>query len=170
MGYIDRSLTLPSDSYARPPRGEASGGQRGRTVLLVDDDTSVLSLLGETITSMGHKVIVAEDGRDALRCLLKYRSIDCLFSDVVMPNGMTGMQLAAAARAVRPGLPAVLASAYPREDVLAMGPMPDDVAFISKPYLLTDLYPLLDGEPGRRQGTSPSRRGIGLRYDRGKPR
>jgi CheY-like chemotaxis protein len=115
-------------------------------VLVVDDDSTVLSLLGDTITALGHKVVVAEDGKDALRCLLKNRTIDCLFSDVIMPNGMTGLQLVVAARAVRPGLPAVLASVFPREDIFAMGDIPDDVGFIAKPFLLTDLYSLLDGE------------------------
>jgi hypothetical protein len=86
-----------------------------------------------------------------------------------MPNGMTGMQLAAAARAVRPGLPVVLASAYPREEVCAMGPIPDGIDLLSKPYLLTDLYPLLDGAPVRRRAAPSRNGGIGLRYDRGKP-
>jgi CheY-like chemotaxis protein len=146
MTQTDWSPVLPADSYARPPHEEAERGHRGRTVLIVDDDSNVLSLLGDIITALGHKVMVAEDGPDALRCLLKHRSIDCLFTDVVMPNGMTGLQLVAAARAVRPGMPAVLASAYPREEICAMGEIPDDVDFIAKPYLLTDLYPLLDGD------------------------
>jgi DNA-binding NtrC family response regulator len=147
MSTPELSLALPADSCPAAAREHAHERFHGRTVLLVDDDTSVLSLLGETMAAMGHKVIVAHDGPDALRCLLRNRSIDCLFTDVVMPNGMTGVQLMAAARAVRPGLPAVIASAYPREDVCAMGDIPSDVNFIAKPYLLTDLYPLLDGAP-----------------------
>lgn len=125
---------------------------RRRTVLLVDDDEQVLDLLGEVITSMGHKVITAQDGREALSRLLKYRSIDCLFTDMVMPNGMSGLQLMAAARAIRPGLPALLASAYSREDICAQGDIPEDVDFIAKPYLLSDLTTLLDRLPVRRRG------------------
>jgi CheY-like chemotaxis protein len=160
MCISDWSPALPADSYAILPHEAAGRARRGRTVLLVDDDSSVLALLGETMTALGHKVIVAEDGRDALSRLLKCPSIDCLFSDVVMPHGMTGLQLVAAARAVRPGLRAVLASAYPREDVCAMGNIPDDVGFIAKPYLLTDLYPLLDGETRRYRAAGPARAGM----------
>ena len=154
MSYTDLSSSLPADSFPASAGAPANARFHGRTVLLVDDDSSVLSLLGETIAAMGHKVIVAHDGPDALRCLLRHRSIDCLFTDVVMPNGMTGMQLMVAARAVRPGLPAVIASAYPREDVCAMGDIPSDVNFIAKPYLLTDLYPLLDGAPPAKKASS----------------
>ena len=145
MSTTNLSLALPADACSVASAACPDDHFYGRTVLLVDDDDSVLSLLGETIAAMGHKVIVAHDGPQALRCLLRHRSIDCLFTDVVMPNGMTGMQLMTAARAVRPGLPAVIASAYTREDVCAMGDIPEDVNFIAKPYLLTDLYPLLDG-------------------------
>jgi hypothetical protein len=56
-----------------------------------------------------------------------------------MPNDMTGLQLMAAARAVRPGLPTLLASSYPREFVYGMGAIPSDIHFITKPYLLSDL-------------------------------
>jgi len=111
----------------------------------VDDDADVLSLLGEVMTALGHRVITAQDGPAALKCLLKYRAIDCILTDVVMPNGMTGLQLMTAARAVRPGLPAMIASSYPRELVSTLGEIPRDVAFIAKPYLLTDLFALLDG-------------------------
>jgi CheY-like chemotaxis protein len=126
------------------PEDNAIGRFRPRTVLLVDDDTEVLSLLAETMSGFGHRVIQAKDGPEALKCLLKYRSIDCIFSDVVMPNGMTGVQLMAAARAVRPGLPALLASSYPKDYVSSLGDIPENVSFIAKPYLLTDLFALLD--------------------------
>jgi CheY-like chemotaxis protein len=128
---------------------------RPRTVLLVDDDAEVLALLAETISEFGHRVIQAKDGPDALKCLLKYRSIDCIFSDVVMPNGMSGVQLMTAARAVRPGLPGLLASSYPKEYVCTLGDIPENVEFITKPYLLTDLFALLDQQAnlqGPRQG------------------
>jgi DNA-binding NtrC family response regulator len=144
MSHLDWSPALPPDSHAWPPRFVVGGGGRALTVLLVDDDSSVLSVLGETISALGHSVIVAKDGRDALRLLFKCPFIDCLCSDIVMPNGMTGLQLLAAARALCPGLPVVLTSAYSREDVSALGDIPYDVAFIAKPYLLTDMRKLLD--------------------------
>jgi DNA-binding NtrC family response regulator len=127
------------DARSGPGRPGGPEGFLGRTVLLVDDDTSVLEMVGETMTAMGHTVITASDGCEALRLLLENRSINCLFTDVVMPNDMSGVQLMAAARAVRPGLPTLLASSYPREVVYGMGAIPSDIHFITKPYLLSDL-------------------------------
>jgi CheY-like chemotaxis protein len=109
-------------------------------VLLVDDDTGVLEMIGETIATMGHTVLTAQDGCQALHMLIDNRSINCLFTDVVMSSSMNGVQLVAAARAVRPGLPTLLASSYARDDVRAMGEIPGDVCFIAKPYLLSDLH------------------------------
>ena len=144
MAHFSASPAHDPDRTVLGPCVGSTGNFRRRTVLLVDDDIEVLSLLGEIMTALGHRVIKAHDGEHALKCLLKYRSIDCIFTDVVMPNGMSGLQLMAAARAVRPGLPAMVASSYPREAVSALGDLPADVAFIAKPYLLTDLFALLD--------------------------
>jgi DNA-binding NtrC family response regulator len=151
MAHLSGSVTHDPDTSAAGPSAGSSGAFRRRTVLLVDDDIEVLALLDEVITALGHRVIKAHDGEHALKCLLKYRSIDCIFTDVVMPNGMSGLQLMTAARAVRPGLPAMVASAYSREVVSALGDIPADVDFIAKPYLLTDLFELLD-----RQAAEPA--------------
>jgi len=156
MSTSAASLAFAADSYAPSAYEVEDSPHNGRTVLLVDDDDSVLSLLGEIITAMGHKVYMAHDGRDALLCLLRHKSIDCLFTDVVMPNGMSGVQLMSAARAVRPGLPGLLASSYPRDDVSAMGEIPADVNFVAKPYLLTDLYRLLDAPPAHVATRTPA--------------
>jgi DNA-binding NtrC family response regulator len=160
MFKSDPSTALMEEAFPAPARAHAIQRFRSKKVLLVDDDNSVLSLLGETIVAMGHKVVIAHDGPHALRLLLRHRSIDCLFTDVVMPNGMSGVQLMAAARAVRPGLPAVIASSYPREEVYAMGGIPSDVNFIAKPYLLTDLYPLLDGASTARRTRAARRKEV----------
>jgi len=149
-------------------------------VLLVDDDSNVLSMLSETIAAMGHKVVSAHDGRDALRCLLKYRSIDCLFTDIVMPGGITGLQLVTAARAMRASLPALLTSAYPRQELDALGELPEGVAFIAKPYMITELQMQLEmltdvythlnwGSRRRRNKLPPLRQGArvkAMRHDR----
>jgi len=65
--------------------------------------------------------------------------IDCLFSDVVMPHGMDGVQLMQAARAARPGLRTALASIRSRDDVEDFGEIPCDVAFFGKPYAVTEV-------------------------------
>jgi PAS domain S-box-containing protein len=119
--------------------------QRPRTILFVEDDTSIRTLVSEVLRIGGHRVIEADDGRSALALLQQDASIDYLFTDIVMPNDMTGVELMNAARVVRPGLPTLLASGYPREALRDLGKIPDDVMFIAKPYALSDLNAHLAG-------------------------
>jgi CheY-like chemotaxis protein len=132
---------LPSANAATA----ANLAKRQRTILFVDDDSSVRSLVGEMLRILGHKVVEAEDGRDALTQLHKDRTIDYLFTDIIMPNDMNGLQLMTAARAARPGLPTLLASGYPREVLRDLGNIPEDVSFIAKPYSLADLNAHISG-------------------------
>jgi PAS domain S-box-containing protein len=120
---------------------------RTRTVLFVDDDPSIRTLVSEMLRISGHTVIEADDGRTALELLQLHDEIDYLVTDIVMPNDMTGVELMAAARVVRPGLPTLLASGYPRESLRNLGKIPDDVLFITKPYSLSDLNAHLLGAP-----------------------
>jgi PAS domain S-box-containing protein len=134
-------IMLPSANAA----AAANLAKRQRTILFVDDDSSVRSLVGEMLRILGHKVVEAEDGRDALTQLHKDRTIDYLFTDIIMPNDMNGLQLMTAARAARPGLPTLLASGYPREVLRDLGSIPEDVSFIAKPYSLADLNAHISG-------------------------
>jgi PAS domain S-box-containing protein len=112
---------------------------RQKTILFVDDDSAIRTLVCEMLRCLGHKVIEAEDGREALALLEKDRTINFLFSDIVMPNHMNGLELMNAARLARPGLPTLLASGYPREVLRDLGDIPEDVCFIPKPYSLADI-------------------------------
>jgi CheY-like chemotaxis protein len=123
----------------------STGDKRHRTILLVDDDQSVRSLVSEMLRILGHKVLEAEDAHDALNQLNKDRTIDYLFTDIIMPNDMNGVQLMTAARAARPGLPTLLASGYPKEVLRDLGSIPDDVSFIAKPYSLSDINAHISG-------------------------
>jgi PAS domain S-box-containing protein len=119
--------------------------RRNRTILFVDDDTGVRSLVSEVLRNTGHTVIEADDGRTALKLLQEDPKIDYLFTDIVMPNDMNGVELMNAARAARPGLPTLLASGHPREALRDLGNIPEDVLFIRKPYSLADLNAYIAG-------------------------
>jgi PAS domain S-box-containing protein len=119
------------------PSGHAV--RRPRTILFVDDETSIRLLVSEVLRVNGHKVIEAEDGASALEILRTNDKIDYLVTDIVMPNNMNGVQLMTAARAVRPGLPTLLASGYPQDALRDLGQIPEDVMFINKPYSMADL-------------------------------
>jgi CheY-like chemotaxis protein len=110
-----------------------------RTVLLVDDEFAIRSLVGEMLRGLGHTVLEAEDARDALQQLQTNASIDYLFTDIIMPNGINGLELLAEARSIRPGLPALLASGYPRDVLRNIAQLQDDVLFLQKPYTIAKL-------------------------------
>jgi PAS domain S-box-containing protein len=108
-------------------------------ILLVEDDPEVLEVTVETLRGLGYAVRSAANGPAALRILDTGEPFDILFTDVVMPRGMTGVDLARAARDRRPALGVLLASGYPTTVLEAQPGASDDFAFISKPYRWTEL-------------------------------
>ncbi len=126
-----------------------------RTILFVDDDLTVRVLVAEILRDMGHTVIEAEDAQDALHQLHNDVSIDFLFTDIIMPNGMDGLRLIAAARDIRPGLRALLASGYPRDVLRDLARLPDDVVYLAKPYSRSDLAANFGAYPPAPEGGAP---------------
>ena len=81
--------------------GSAGGGQ---TILVVEDHTEVREIVCKQLSMLGYNIIEAADGREALQVLADGVVVDLLFTDVVMPGGMSGPELVAEARALRPDL------------------------------------------------------------------
>jgi CheY-like chemotaxis protein len=111
---------------------------RGETVLLVEDDEQVLEMAIESLEELHYKVIVARNAREALEHLNGADRIDILFSDVVMPGGMNGAQLAVEARILRPELKVLLTSGYVAEQGADHG-IGIDVPVLNKPYRREEL-------------------------------
>ncbi len=108
------SLIVPATSAlpavveeAEPERQEA----RPAVILFVDDDPLIAMSTAEMLEDLGHKVIPVSSGRDALDILRSAQPIDLMMTDHMMP-GMTGIELAARSREVRPSLPILLATGY----------------------------------------------------------
>jgi len=121
-----------------------AGGDRGRaggseTILVVEDDDDVRAFVTGQLSDLGYRVIEAADGPQAQRILDSDQPLDLLFTDVVMPGGMTGRQLADAARAKRPGLKAVFTSGYTENSIAHQGKLDKGVNFLSKPFRRQDL-------------------------------
>jgi PAS domain S-box-containing protein len=108
-------------------------------ILLVDDDAEMRTVARRHLVSLGYRVGEAGSGPAALEILQGGRAFDLLFTDVVMPDGMTGHQLAAAARQLRPGLKVLFTSGYFRQpDSEPAGAMAIG-AMIRKPYRRQEL-------------------------------
>jgi PAS domain S-box-containing protein len=136
--YLPRSLgTL--DENAERHGTTALRGAKAESVLLVEDDPDVLDIALETLQSLGYKVYSARNASEALTILQRDVPIDVLFTDVIMPKGMNGIELAHAARRVRPTLRVLLASGYARDTLQSEAGVAEDLEFIGKPYQLPEL-------------------------------
>ncbi|HZW47862.1 MAG TPA: ATP-binding protein, partial [Microvirga sp.] len=121
-----------SSDTARPARHTAG------TVLIVEDEPAVLDVATEIFDSLGYDVLTAPDATQAVEVLQREVPIDVLFSDVIMPNGMNGVELSRKARELRPGIKVLLASGYPMSALPSEG-FEEGISFISKPYRWTEL-------------------------------
>lgn len=109
------------------------------TILLVEDNDSVRDTAEHQLQSLGYRVIAASGGEAALALLLEEPSIAILFTDVVMPGGMSGRELAEAARAIRPNLKVLFTSGYTENSIVHHGRLDPGVHLLHKPYRKTDL-------------------------------
>jgi CheY-like chemotaxis protein len=101
----------PDPEITAPPTDTESAGP-GRRVLLVEDDGTVGDVIEAMLTDLGHTVLRAASAPEALVLLRRGVPIDLMLSDVIMPGGKTGVDLAHEAVALRPGLPVILSSGY----------------------------------------------------------
>nr|WP_246215914.1 PAS domain-containing sensor histidine kinase [Microvirga makkahensis] len=126
-----------SDEEASPDTVRPARDTAG-TVLIVEDEPAVLDVATEIFDSLGYDVLTACDAKQALEVLEQDVPIHVLFSDVVMPNGMNGVELSRKARELRPGIKVLLASGYPMSALPSEG-FEAGISFISKPYRWTEL-------------------------------
>jgi CheY-like chemotaxis protein len=145
--YLPRAagaVVAPAETVVIPLR-RASGGE---VVLVVEDEDAVREMAAESLDGLGYGVITAPDARVALEILRGPSRIDILFSDVVMPGGMNGAQLAVEARAIRPDLRVLLTSGYIATATGGVRDLPEGVPLLRKPYLRADLAAKLQAMTG----------------------
>jgi len=109
------------------------------TILVVEDDPFVRSSVILRVESLGYQVVIAVNGNEALLKLKTDPGIHLLFTDIVMPGGISGWELAERARRIRPGLPTVFTSGYALETLVEQGRAPAQSIILTKPYRKADL-------------------------------
>jgi PAS domain S-box-containing protein len=134
--YIPRAQGKPVDDVA--PSESLAQTMRNATILVVEDDTDVREMIVGILSDLGYRTLVATMGPEALALLERDPSIDLLFTDIVMPAGMSGIELARRASRLRSDLKILLSSGYTREDI-PYRPAQAEFAFIAKPYRPTTL-------------------------------
>lgn len=108
-------------------------------ILLVEDETTVREVGYEYLTQLGYKVLVAENGVAALKILQENKDIALLFTDVIMPEKMTGPELAIEARKLCPTIKILFTSGYPKTALANNGKLDFAEQHLAKPYKLMQL-------------------------------
>ena len=133
--YLPR--VAPTEAVSEPPTEMRLGGNE--RILLVEDDSDVRALASTFLVAMGYRVVDVANAAQALDTLARDAAFDLLFSDVVLPGGMNGPQLAQQAMRRVPALRALLASGYPRDALTGLNGRLERVALLTKPYSRNDL-------------------------------
>ena len=128
---------------AKPDTAAApAGAQRARTVMVVDDNADVREMSAAYLSSLGYRTIEADSGEAALE-LLKSHPVDLVFSDVIMPGGMNGLQLIEQVRLTYPGVATLAATGY-SENILERPAAAKDLQILPKPFKLNDLAVMVE--------------------------
>jgi len=134
--YLPRSMEADDAPVAVEsttlPRGE-------ETILLVEDNADVRTMAERQLTELGYRVRTAESGPAALSLIGSGADCDLLFTDIVMPGGMTGYELATAARARRPGLRVLFTSGHARVPLSSEAGATAEGPLLRKPYRRSEL-------------------------------
>ena len=137
--YLPRLVGEVADEVERSaaPLAQASGAE---TILVCEDDDDVRAYSVEVLTELGYRVIEAADGPSALRLLAaETKPIDLLFTDVMLPGGMTGAVLARKAAELQPGLRTLFTTGYARNAIVHQGRLDPGVQLLTKPFTYADL-------------------------------
>ena len=136
----DEAASRPAGPVARQ---RADGGGGSETVLVVEDDPNVREFAVSVLGRLGYRVLTAAEGEAGLAAVQAHPEIDVLFTDVVMPGHLNGLDLARTARERRPDLPIVLTTAY-AERLIEREGLPAGVDLLKKPYRPVDLAERID--------------------------
>lgn len=138
-------LYLPSADGVEEEKDEGAAGatvaaRYGRErILVVEDDDMVRGHVASQLTGLGYQVVAVSNSIEAIEVLNGAAEFDLLFTDIVMPGGISGRQLAEQARVLRPTLPVLFTSGYAENAIVHHGRLDPGVDFLAKPYRRQDL-------------------------------
>ena len=136
--YLPRLVTLPDAAAEQRPATMPIGTGRG-TILVVEDDEDVARFTVDVLAQMGYRVLSARDAAAAMRVLEVEPAVQLLFTDIGLPGGVNGRQLADQALARWPALRVLFTTGYTRNAVIHHGRLDPDVDLIVKPFTQSTL-------------------------------
>ena len=137
--YLPRLVAIGTTDAESESDPAILDGDGEETILVLEDDDDVRTYSVEILREQGYRVVEAHDGPSALRLLERQGRVDLLFTDVVLPGGMTGAQVADQARKLKPGLKVLFTTGYARNAIIHQGRLDKGVKLITKPFSSTDL-------------------------------
>jgi PAS domain S-box-containing protein len=137
--YLPRHLGQAKEAEVLPVLNAAPRAEAGETVLVVDDEPTIRMLVTEVLNDLGYRAIEAADGAAGLKVLQAYTRVDLLVTDVGLPGGMNGRQMADAARLWRPGLKVLFITGYAEKAVVGNGHLEPGMYVMTKPFVMEAL-------------------------------
>jgi signal transduction histidine kinase len=137
--YLPRLLKPAEDDDASAEARFVPRGNAHECILVVEDEPSVRALTVEMLSDLGYRIVQAGDGAAALAILAREPAVQLLFTDVGLPGGMNGRQLADTARQSRPDLQVLFTTGYARNAIVHHGRLDPGVELIGKPFSAMDL-------------------------------
>ena len=148
---VEADLMHPIPADTPTPFNAEMGG----TVLVVDDEEDLLEVALTYLAEMGFTAIQAKDGASALEAIAQHDEIDLMVTDIVMPGGMNGVELAHKARILRPNLKVIYSSGFPAEALAEKSNPLIDAPMLRKPYQRSEFAAIIhsvmeagNGKPG----------------------
>jgi PAS domain S-box-containing protein len=137
--YLPRFIGEAKTDETTHGAANVARGETGETVLVIDDEPTVRMLIMEVLEDSGFLALEAENGPDGLRVLRSGARVDLLITDVGLPGGMNGRQVADAARVLRPHLKVLFITGYAENAVVGNGHLDPHMAILTKPFAMEAL-------------------------------
>ncbi len=137
--YLPRhDVDAPADALAREV-ALPDGTRAGEVVLVIDDEPTIRMLIAEVLHEAGYAAVEAFDGPSGLRALEALPRVDMLITDVGLPGGLNGRQVADAARVLRPDLKVLFITGYAENAALGNGHLEPGMSVVTKPFAMEAL-------------------------------
>ena len=143
--YLPRHIGAAESVAAQPELSDMAHAMQGETVLVIDDEPLVRMLVTDVLRELGYAAIEAADGPAGLKILRSAARIDLLITDIGLPGGMDGGQVAEAARKLRPAVKVLFITGFAEKAVLRHGHIEAGMSVLTKPFAMEVLASRVKG-------------------------
>ena len=137
--YLPRHAGITDVAGPEIPVARERRVAANQTVLLVEDEVAIRRLVSEILSEAGYRILEAATGPAGVKLLQSREHIDLLITDVGLPGGLNGRQVADAGRAVRPGLKILFVTGYAANAAVGAGHLDEGMEVLTKPFNILEL-------------------------------